>query len=195
LAVDCTKSLLLILCMEAFSSPLMLGGWTQSEQHQAEDLLSRTFVEAKQITSMALSLRPSELDSVRTIAGRPFGSDTLHLLAAMNEGKVVGYAVIDNVRGKDMPITYCVVVDEKLSVHRIDILAYRESFGGEIRNESWLRQFFGKRPGDELRPGKEIRSITGATISARAVTLGVRKVLSVLHVVQKRLPRTTGDRR
>jgi len=38
----------------------------------------------------------------------------------------------------------------------------------------------GKSAGDSLRVGEEIRSISGATISVHAVTLGVRRMLAQL---------------
>jgi Na+-translocating ferredoxin:NAD+ oxidoreductase RnfG subunit len=114
----------------------------------------------------------------------------LKVLVPTAANAVLGYAVVDDVRGKDQLITYLVTVTPELVIKDVEILIYRESYGGEVRNSSWLRQFFNKRPGDELRPGREIRSITGATISSRAVTLGVKRVLSLLHVLRSRLPHT-----
>src|SRR5439155_532738 len=51
---------------------------------------------------------------------------------------------------------------------------------GEVAYGPWRRQFRGKSAGDSLRVGKEIRSISGATISVHAVTLGVRRMLAQL---------------
>ena len=56
----------------------------------------------------------------------------------------------------------------------------REPYGGEVAYEPWRRQFRGARATDSLRVGKEIRSISGATISVHAVTLGVRRLLADL---------------
>jgi Na+-translocating ferredoxin:NAD+ oxidoreductase RnfG subunit len=124
---------------------------------------------------------------LRAALGIAITWDTLNVFVADNGAKRVGYAIIDEVRGKDQPITYCVVVDELLAVKQVAILAYREPYGGEVQNASWLKQFSGKQPGDKLRPGKEIKTITGATISARAITLGVKKLLTLLHVIAPRL--------
>src|SRR2546427_6382509 len=54
------------------------------------------------------------------------------------------------------------------TLFRSDILVYREPYGGEVAYEPWRRQFRGKSTGDSLRVGKEIRSISGATISVHA---------------------------
>src|SRR3989442_919251 len=49
-----------------------------------------------------------------------------------------------------------------------------------LGHQPWRRQFRGKTADDSLRVGKEIRSISGATISVHAVTLGVRRMLGQL---------------
>ncbi len=68
----------------------------------------------------------------------------------------------------------------------MDILVYREPYGGEVAYEPWRRQFRGKTAADSLRVGREIRSISGATISVHAVTLGVRRLLADLTAWHQR---------
>ena len=123
----------------------------------------------------------------RTGAHAPAGPTVVY--AARSDAGLIGYVVQDDVNGKDQLITYAVAVGPDLKVRSLEILAYREAYGGEVRNESWRRQFQGKSPADPLRPGREISGITGATISSRAVTLGVRRVLVLLDLVSRRLPR------
>jgi Na+-translocating ferredoxin:NAD+ oxidoreductase RnfG subunit len=62
----------------------------------------------------------------------------------------------------------------------VDILVYREPYGGEVAYDAWRRQFRGKSALDRLEVGKDIRTISGATISVNAVTLGVRRALADL---------------
>jgi Na+-translocating ferredoxin:NAD+ oxidoreductase RnfG subunit len=157
------------------------------QQERPEELLKNLYGSTISVSSSSLVVLSSEKDSLRAALGIAITWDTLNVFVADNGAKRVGYAIIDEVRGKDQPITYCVVVDELLAVKQVAILAYREPYGGEVQNESWLNQFSGKRPGDKLRPGKEIKNITGATISARAITLGVKKLLTLLHVIAPRL--------
>src|SRR3989454_3657125 len=95
---------------------------------------------------------------------------------------LLGFAAVGNVLGKDQPITFLVAIDPTERLKDVDILVYREPYGGEVAYEPWRRQFRGKSAGDSLRVGKEIRSISGATISVHAVTLGVRRMLAQLTV-------------
>lgn len=93
---------------------------------------------------------------------------------------LLGFALVRNVKGKDQPITYLVATDSTLHLRDIDILVYREAYGGEVAYEPWRRQFRGKGPGDALTPDEDIRGISGATISVHAVTTGVRRTLQDL---------------
>lgn len=164
---------------------------TSKEWQQADAATRRAFPAATQVTNLALPLSRTEKDSLRSLAKQELGADTLQLLVVYEANRLLGYAIIDDVKGKDQPITYCLVVNTNLEVKEMEILRYREPYGGEVQNKSWLKQFFGKQPTDELRPGKEIKNITGATISSRAITLGVKKLLALLRIVSARLPHTT----
>ena len=106
--------------------------------------------------------------------------DTVGVLRVSRADSLLGFAAVGNVLGKDQPITFLVAIDPADRLKDVDILAYREPYGGEVAYEPWRRQFRGKSAGDSLRVGKEIRSISGATISVHAVTRGVRRMLSDL---------------
>jgi hypothetical protein len=89
-----------------------------------------------------------------------------------------GLFVLDHVIGKHLYIDYAVSLDRAGRVHRVDILQYRESYGGEVRSPSWLAQFVGKSSGSSLKVGSDIRNISGATLSSEHVTEGVKRILS-----------------
>jgi Na+-translocating ferredoxin:NAD+ oxidoreductase RnfG subunit len=112
--------------------------------------------------------------------------DTATVLRVSRADSLLGFAVVGNVLGKDQPITFLVAVDPTDRLKDVDILVYREPYGGEVAYEPWRRQFRGKSAADSLRVGKEIRSISGATISVHAVTLGVRRLLAELTAWHQR---------
>lgn len=95
--------------------------------------------------------------------------------------EVLGYAVVDEVLGKARPITYMLATDVGGAVLGIEVLVYRESHGHEISREAFRRQFEGKRSTDRLKLDGDIRNISGATISCRAITDGVADLLDVMQ--------------
>lgn len=85
---------------------------------------------------------------------------------------------VDDVIGKHEFITYAVGLSPDGSIRRVEILEYRENYGDEIRRETWTRQFAGRRHGAPLRLVEDIKNISGATLSCRHVTDGIRRILA-----------------
>src|SRR4051794_10448377 len=94
-----------------------------------------------------------------------------------------GWFIIDRVLGKHEMITYAVALTPDGAVKRVEILEYRETYGGEIRNPAWRQQFVGKRFGSPLQLGKDIKNISGATLSSRHVTDGVRRLVATWQLL------------
>ncbi|MEH2490145.1 FMN-binding protein [Bradyrhizobium sp. AZCC 2230] len=93
-------------------------------------------------------------------------------------GKAVGFFVFDRVVGKHLFIDYAVALTPAGAVQKVEILEYRESYGGDIRSPSWLAQFVGKTSGSALKINGDIRNISGATLSSTHVTEGVKRILA-----------------
>lgn len=93
-------------------------------------------------------------------------------------GRVAGFFIFDRVVGKHLYIDYAVALTPNGAVHSIEILQYRESYGGDIRSPSWLAQFVGKTSGSALKLNGDIRNIAGATLSSTHITEGVKRVLA-----------------
>jgi Na+-translocating ferredoxin:NAD+ oxidoreductase RnfG subunit len=96
-------------------------------------------------------------------------------------GRVLGFFIFDRVIGKHLYIDYSVALDPSGRIRQIDILQYRESYGGEIRSPSWLAQFAGKTIGSALQVGVDVRNISGATLSCHHVTEGVKRIMSIAN--------------
>jgi hypothetical protein len=114
---------------------------------------------------------PSATQFVETQPGRAW--------KAQAGSQVIGLFVFDRVIGKHLYIDYAVSLDPGGRVRRVDILQYRESYGGEVRGASWLAQFVGKTSASALAVGNDIRNISGATLSCHHVTEGVKKILGL----------------
>jgi len=121
--------------------------------------------------------------SVRRVFGTATRIDSVALdsatvLRISRADTVVGFAQVRNVKGKDQPITFLVAVDPAGRLRDVDILVYREPYGGEVAYEAWRKQFRGKGPDAPLVVGRDIQGISGATISVNAVTAGVRRAVA-----------------
>jgi Na+-translocating ferredoxin:NAD+ oxidoreductase RnfG subunit len=95
----------------------------------------------------------------------------------------LGTMFIDQVYGKHEFITYAVALGPDGDVRQIEIMDYRETYGDQIRIPKWRAQFTGKRHGQPLKFTKEIKNISGATLSCLHITDGVRRVLATYALV------------
>ena len=95
-------------------------------------------------------------------------------------GVPMGYAIIDHEIGKSFPITFMVVLNVDGSVRDVEILVYREPRGWEVRYPSFMDQFTGKNADTDYRI---INSITGATLSVRAMVKGVSRATAAYKVL------------
>jgi Na+-translocating ferredoxin:NAD+ oxidoreductase RnfG subunit len=90
-----------------------------------------------------------------------------------------GWFVVDEVVGKHELITYAVGLNADGTVRRVEVLEYRESYGGEVAGASWLKQFAGKSAAAPVKVGQDIANISGATLSSKHLADGVRRVLEL----------------
>jgi len=98
-----------------------------------------------------------------------------------------GWFLIDHVIGKHEFITYALAVTADGNVAGLEILDYRETYGGEVRNDKWRQQFTGKTTNAPLKLDHDIKNITGATLSCRNITDGVKRLLATHALVLKHL--------
>lgn len=130
----------------------------------------------------SLALTPAQRKAIGR-AGGAGAPKSQRVYEARALGGRLGWLFVDQVIGKHEMISYAVAIDPTGAVRGIEILDYRETYGGEIRNPAWRQQFVGKRFGSGVQPGKDIRNISGATLSSRHVTDGVRRLLATYQLL------------
>lgn len=97
-----------------------------------------------------------------------------------------GWFFVDAVIGKHDLITYAVALGADGKVRQLEILEYREAYGGDVRNPRWRAQFTGKQHGDALSIGDGIQNVSGATLSCTHVTDGIRRLLATYAIALAR---------
>jgi Na+-translocating ferredoxin:NAD+ oxidoreductase RnfG subunit len=96
-----------------------------------------------------------------------------------------GWFLLDEVVGKHEFIDYALAIDADGAVKGVEIVEYRESYGYEVRNAEWRAQFIGKTAADPLRLTHDIRNVSGATLSCKHVTDGIKRLLATYALVLK----------
>ena len=142
------------------------------------------FPEADAFESRSLTLDAAQLQQLDA-SGVRARSANWSVQVARRGGTTLGFVVTDAVIGKVELINYAVGIALDGSVRQVEILAYRESHGFEIRLPAWRRQFVGKSATAALHVGDDISNISGATLSCTHVTDGVRRIVAVVALARR----------
>ena len=85
--------------------------------------------------------------------------------------------------GKYKPITVGISVRDS-AIEKLQVLAYRDSHGWEVKQDFFTRQFIGAKLSKKWRLDEDIDGISGATLSVRALKKLARLALYFDSVVQ-----------
>jgi len=163
-----------------------------TEYLSVEGAQKALFPQADRFTEMVLALSPTQRERVAALAGPQPPHRSLRAWRALHGEELLGFLFIDEVIGKEDFITYAIAIDARGRLSAPEVLAYRESHGGEIRSEAWRRQFAGRRGLDQVRVQTDIKNIAGATLSCEHVTEGVRWVVALWQVALQPAPAAVG---
>jgi Na+-translocating ferredoxin:NAD+ oxidoreductase subunit G len=165
----------LLLPLTVLVAPAYAAEYLSVEQAQAA-----LFADANVFVPQIVTLSEQQRDDIKERAGVRQRTPTQQMWRAQHDGEMLGWFVVDEVIGKHEYITYAAAISPAGSVLGVEIMSYRETHGGQIREASWRAEFAGKTLADPLRLGKDIPNISGATLSCRNVLDGVKRLL-VIH--------------
>jgi Na+-translocating ferredoxin:NAD+ oxidoreductase RnfG subunit len=142
-----------------------------------EQALKIIFPKAQKIQAEELRLTPDQKMRIEDRIGWRFPEEKFKVFMSETNGKVDSYAVIQETIGKHRPITYIVGITAEGKVFDVEIMVYRESKGSEVRRKRFNAQYEGKTVQDPIRINKDIINVTGATMSVRSISAGVKRAL------------------
>lgn len=168
-----SKFLLMALAPAAITSPAFATTYLTVPQAQALMFPGATFIPDER------TLTDAQVAAIQRDSGVNLLSRTLHAWRVSTGG----WFIADQVVGKHEFITIGLGLDASGAVRDVEILDYRESYGYQVRDAAWRTQFVGAHHGAALRLGREIRNISGASLSCRHITDGVRRLLATYAIV------------
>ncbi len=142
-----------------------------------EEAAEVMFPDSETIRKETLTLTAEQKAFVEERIGWKFPESSFTVYIGETQGKVDGYAIVQNTIGKHRPITYMVGVDAEGEVMNFEVLVYREARGNEIATKRFNYQYQGKDVRDPIRINRDIINISGATMSVRSASAGVKRVL------------------
>jgi len=133
------------------------------------------------VVEKVVTLTQDQLESIAQRSGESVPSSTVRCFEARHEDQVVavGYLDVHRVRSKKQALLVVVACTGKLAgtVQRIEVLAFAEP-RRYLPSDRFYEQFHGRTLGPDLREGRDIRRVGGATMTTRVTVAAVRRVLA-----------------
>ena len=156
---------------------------TEQEMSMAEVYLSEEeavklmFPKSERIKKELLKVPMDKKVTIEERIGWKFPEEAFEVYIGETGTQTDGYAFVQNTIGKHKPMTYMVGVDARGRVSNVELLVFRESRGSEVRTKRFNVQYEGKTASDPVRLNKDIINISGATMSVRSMTAGIKRAL------------------
>ena len=149
-----------------------------------EEALKLAFPDGK-VERKVHYLTPEQKKRAARLAGEEIrgGMAVAYIGHSRKDGSLLGVAWFDTHKIRTKRETIMVVVGPDGKVRRLEVLAFGEP-EEYLPAGRWLAQFQGRGLDDRLKIRGDIRGISGATLTAQAVTSAVRRVLALHTVLQ-----------
>ena len=152
--------------------------------HAKDEALALAFPGSDRVEDRAFILTDEQKAAVEKRARTPLETQLWTVYVGWKGEELLGYAVIDTHTVRTLPETVLVVLSPAGEVRRAEVLAFYEP-PEYTPPERWVRQFDGRHLDDDMKLGAGIQGIAGATLSATAMTAGVRRVLALFAVLSE----------
>ncbi len=145
-----------------------------------EDAIKIMFPKSERIRKAVIRLSQEKKDAIEQRIGWKFPEESFDVYIGETGDTIDGYAMVHNTIGKHKHMTYMVGVDTSGACTDVELLVFREARGSEVRRKRFNAQYEGKTVSDPIRINKDIINISGATMSVRSISAGVKRVLVLI---------------
>jgi len=148
------------------------------EEFMTEEEAVKTILpKSQRVHKELIRLTQEKKDLIEQRIGWKFPEESFELYIGETGDKIDGYAMIHNTIGKYKHMTYMVGVDPNGTCTDVELLVFRDAKGSEVGKKRFNSQYDGRTVSDPIRINKDIINISGATMSVRSMSAGVKRVL------------------
>lgn len=143
------------------------------------NIFDASFGKGVTVLQKSMTLKSKEIKSIQKLAKAKIDSKKIRFYLVKKSNKVLGYGVLltQIVRTKKASILY--LIDKRERIKSVEIVSFKEPLEYKP-NGTWMRVFNGKKSTDNLVSGNGIPTISGATMSARAISDASRIALAIV---------------
>lgn len=180
-----TTSFLCLAFLILFSGNNLFAG--KNIYEQTEELITEHYGSKINFKQVEFTVSKELKKKINKFSYSKYISDELLIWVISQKDSLIAFAVIDQAFGKKKYFTYIAFISQNGDVEKVKIIKYLESKGRGVTKKNWLDQFTGKKKDSYLHLDKEISALTGATLSSRSLTNGIKKILFLFPYIKESL--------
>ncbi|MDD2356613.1 MAG: FMN-binding protein [Thiovulaceae bacterium] len=168
------KTFIYLLILFSSSFAQILGDPVALTQH--------TF-NAKSIEQKNIILSEKQAQQLSKASQQAIDTKIYRIYIAKNGSSTIGYGVLLNKKVRTKTAIALYLIDMEYKIKSIEIVAFNEPIE-YLPTKTWLDGFDNKNSTNALRLNQDIPTVSGATLSARAITDGSRIALSLINIIK-----------
>ncbi len=129
-------------------------------------------------------LNKTQKGKIQKLSKSKLSSNIVTTYIIKKDKEVLAYGIIHTHRVRTRKETVLFILNPECKILDIEIIAFYEP-PEYIPSERWLKTFKDKGIDDELKLKRDIPNITGATLSAKALTNASKQVVAICEVLFK----------
>lgn len=148
------------------------------------DAMHQNYGADSKISKENILLTNAKVEKIEQDAKVKLDEKIIRVFKASKNNETVGFGVLINrkVRSKNGVVLYIISTESVLK--SIEVVAFNEPME-YLPSKNWISQFENVKTDNMLRVGKEIPTITGATMSARSIVDGSRIAFAIYNELLK----------
>ncbi len=148
------------------------------------EIMKYNYPNSEKIVKKNILLNSKEAKNIQKLAKVKLKRKIFKVFKAIKNNNIQGYGILikRKVRSKNVVVLY--IINTNHTLKSMEIVAFNEPIEYKP-SQKWSDTFKDKRTNKNLRAGKEITTITGATLSARAITDGSRLAFAFYNEILK----------
>lgn len=162
---------LIVLQFVLLSSASLYAG----ELVSLKDYLKKELASSAKMTKEVFKLTVEQKKALTALAPQADENEFTFYYGKSTSGSLEKACTVVPQQGKEGPMTIGVCFEPSGLVSSVTMLFFEEDHGKKVSEQSFLKQFKGKKVSDTFQVGKDVDGVSGATVSSKAVAESLRK--------------------
>lgn len=145
------------------------------ERMTLKDFLKSEMENLPKISKESFPLNGEQKSKLKDLAPQSEEDSITFYYGKNSEGKMQKACAVVPQQGKEGPMTVGVCYMPNSTVSNVVVLNASEVRGQKALQESYLKQYRGKKVSDAFQVGKDVDGVSGATWTSRAIAEALRK--------------------